>query len=48
MLRSYCGKPAIGFPVTIMMTGTDLKYLTQEQISKVRESARLMLRVTEY
>ena len=48
MLRSHCGKPAIESPVTIMTTDTDLKYLTQEQIDRVRESVGLMLYITEY
>jgi len=29
----------IGFPVTVMIPNTDLKYLTQEQITKVCEGA---------
>lgn len=48
MLRSYCGKPAIGFSVTVMIAGTDLKYLAQEQIDKVRENVGLMLHATEH
>jgi hypothetical protein len=37
MLRSRFGKLAIGFPVTFMTPDTDLEYLAQEQIDKVRE-----------